>query len=83
VFSLRRRLIFFISTARDNRAALAGRHRFANAIAANTITTTGAQLREGSTVSCGRWRDEQKRRQYLDRPRDDGGKWIGLSGPQR
>jgi hypothetical protein len=36
----------------------------------NTITTTGAHLREGSVVSCGRWARERKRIQYPDQPRD-------------
>jgi hypothetical protein len=41
----------------------------------NGYTTTGAQLREGTTRSCGCWRDE-RRRQHRDQPRDDGGKWT-------
>jgi hypothetical protein len=42
----------------------------------NTITTTGARLREGTTRSCGCWQRERARRQYLDQARDHGGKWT-------
>jgi hypothetical protein len=41
-----------------------------------TITTTGARMREGTKVSCGCWQRQRERRQYLDQPRDHGGKWT-------
>src|ERR1700733_4637027 len=33
-------------------------------------------LARAQDVSYGCWREEQKRQQYSDQPRDDGGKWI-------